>query len=315
MKKYLKKYKLFREINKFIFSKLIFLKENYKHGLNVVFYRDFKRKRILNTKPMVNTNNKRCEIHVLTSSKDYLNLIWALKSFYYFSKKNYSLCIHEDGSLSGREIYNLEKHFPNARIIKRSEADSKILPLLKKKYPLSYKIRKDYIISVKEFDFKYYLESDRMLAFDSDILFFDNPKFLIDKIEDDSYKKNIFNRDIETAYSIGPEEVQKSIGLDVIEKFNSGLGLLHKNSLRWDWVEEFLDMPNFFGHNWRFEQTLMCLCSSRWGVELLPSEYDVTLEKGINKKPSKHYVGEIRHMMYKEGMKKLIKRGFLKDLK
>lgn len=310
-----KSLKILKIIKKKTLSPFISIKEKYKHGLKVVLYRDFKRKNILKTKPIINTNNKKCEIHVLTSSKDCLNLIWALKSFYYFSKKNYSLCIHEDGSLSGKEINNLEKHFPNARIIRRAEAESKILPSLKEKYPLSYEIRKDYIISVKEFDFLHYLETDKMLAFDSDILFFDNPKFLIDKIEDDSYKKNIFNRDIETAYSISPKDIKKSIGLEVIEKFNSGLGLLHKESLKWNWIEEFLKIPNFFGHNWRFEQTLMCLCSSRWGVELLPNEYDVTLKKGINNKPCKHYVGEIRHMMYKEGMKELIKNNFIKNLR
>jgi hypothetical protein len=50
---------------------------------------------------------------------------------------------------------------------------------------------------------------------------------------------------------------------------NSGLGLTHRDSIRWD--EEFLALPDILnGHFWRIEQTPFALCSSRHGVELLP---------------------------------------------
>ena len=62
---------------------------------------------------------------------------------------------------------------------------------------------------------------------------------------------------------------------------NSGLGLVHRNSIRWDWTEEFLALPGILaGHFWRIEQTLFALCSSRYGVELLPDEYTLNLEPG-----------------------------------
>ena len=84
--------------------------------------------------------------------------------------------------------------------------------------------------------------------------------------------------------------------------------------MKLDCIEEFHALPDIVGHFWRIEQTLFALCSSRFGVELLPSEYDVHLEGGINGSPSRHYVGAIRHKMYGEGIKQLVKQGFLEAL-
>ena len=84
--------------------------------------------------------------------------------------------------------------------------------------------------------------------------------------------------------------------------------------LNLDWIEEFLQLPGILGHFWRIEQTLYALCSSRYGVELLPEEYDVFLKGNVGERPSRHYVGAIRHEMYREGMRKLVKQGFLKDI-
>src|SRR4051812_37778108 len=87
----------------------------FGHGLKVAWYRDVVRRRILHTAPVQETTDKRCEIHVLTSQHDWLNLIWTLKSFYAASGRHYSLCIHEDGSLESDAIESLKRHFPAGR--------------------------------------------------------------------------------------------------------------------------------------------------------------------------------------------------------
>jgi len=66
-------------------------------------------------------------------------------------------------------------------------------------------------------------------------------------------------------------------------------------------------------HPWRFEQTLLALCSCRYGVELLPKEYDVHLTGGIDGTPCRHYVGTIRHLFYGEGIHRLLKNGILRN--
>ena len=289
------------------------IKQKYEHGLQTAHYRDTVRKKILDTKPIVDTTSNICEIHVLTSATDWLNLLWALKSFYHYSRRNYRLCIHDDGSLNQEHYAIFRHHFPDGRIIDRAAADKEVLSKLEK-YPRCFKFRKTNQLSLKVFDFLTYLESDRLLLLDSDVLFFAKPKVLLDRIENPEYQCNSVNADIASAYTIDPTVVEAQMGFEVRERFNSGLGLIHKKSLSLDWIEEFLDLPDIIGHFWRIEQTLFALCSSKFGVELLPDEYNVRLEKGVNNLPSRHYIGAIRHLMYSEGIKHLVENCFLKKV-
>lgn len=290
------------------------VRQKYEHGLSVAHYRDTVRPRILKTQPITNISDRTCEIHVFTCARDWLNLVWTLKTFYHYSNRQYALCIHDDGTLTERERTTLHHHFPNARIIDRPSADARVLKELEA-YPHCLEFRKTNHLAPKVFDFASYLESDRMLLLDSDILFFQEPTALLQRIEDPNYNLNTVNGDAESAYTVDPAVVKEKCNVDVIDRFNSGLGLIHKDSLNLDWIEEFLGLPDIIGYFWRIEQTLYALCSSRYGTELLPLEYDVHLEGGINGFPSRHYVGKIRHLMYGEGIRYLIKKNFINELK
>jgi hypothetical protein len=288
--------------------------QKFGHGLSVAWYRDVVRPRILATPPIADTADKRCEIHVLTSKEDWLNLIWTLKSFYVASGRRYALCIHEDGSLADAELAALGEHFPAARIIQRAEADAKLADLLRG-FPRSLAFRNTNLLAPKVFDFIAYLESERMGLFDSDLLFFAEPTIYLQRVEDPAYRSNTFNADFGHAYTVDPDAVRPLIGHDLQRLVNSGLGLVHRDSIRWDWTEEFLSLPGILaGHFWRIEQTLFALCSSRYGVELLPEEYTLRLEPGIGARCFRHYNGVIRHLMYGEGIPRLVKDGFLLKL-
>jgi hypothetical protein len=288
------------------------LRHTFGHGLRVAWYRDVVRPRILSTAPVEDTTDKRCEIHVLTSAGDWLNLVWALKSFYLASGRRYALCIHEDGSIAEAAIDALRSHFPAARIIRRREADAKLAELLHG-YPRSLSFRNSNLLAPKVFDFIAYLESDRMALFDSDLLFFAEPKAYLQRVEDPSYRLNSFNADLGHAYTVDSNTVRTLIGHELLPRVNTGLGLVHRDSIRWDWTEEFLSLPGILaGHFWRIEQTLLALCSSRHGVELLPNEYTLRLEPGIGGRCFRHYNGAIRHLMYGEGIARLVKDDFLR---
>jgi hypothetical protein len=294
-------------------SLVLQVRQKYQHGFQTAYFRDSVRLRILDTQPILNTTDRTCEIHVLTYSQDWLNLIWALKTFYYYSKRHYALCIHDDGTLTVDNRATLQYHFPDARIIERPDADRQVLATLQN-HPRCLEFRKTNHLSPKVFDFREYLESDRMLLLDSDVLFFAEPTVLLQRIEDPDYSINTVNGDTASSYTVDLDVVKAQYGFDLLNRFNSGLGLIHKTSLNLDWIEDFLTLPGIIGHFWRIEQTLYALCSSKFGVELLPPDYDVHLEGSINGAPSRHYVGAIRHLMYGEGMRKLVKQGFLKDL-
>jgi hypothetical protein len=286
-------------------------RQKFGHGLRVAWYQDIVRPRILSTTPIMGTTDNRCEIHVLTSKRDWLNLIWTLKSFYVASGRRYALCIHEDGSLADHERSALAEHFPDARIIRRSAADAKLAEVLRG-FPRSLSFRNTNVLAPKVFDFIAYLESERMALFDSDLLFFAEPKAYLQRVEDPSYRRNTFNADVASAYTVEPDTVRARIGHPLLVNVNSGLGLVHRDSIRWDWTEEFLVLPGILeGHFWRIEQTLFALCSSRYGVELLPDEYTLRLDRGVGDRCFRHYNGAIRHLMYGEGIARLVKDGFL----
>jgi hypothetical protein len=294
-------------------SLVLKFQQKYEHGWQTAYFRDTVRPRILDTKPIVQTTDRACEIHVLTYEKDWLNLIWALKTFYHYSKRHYALCIHDDGTLTVENRATLQHHFPDARIIDRPTADHHVLKQLAA-HPHCLEFRKTNHLSPKIFDFPVYLESDRMLLLDSDVLFFTEPTDLLERIENPNYHLNTVNGDVASAYTVNPSVIQEKFGFQLIDRFNSGLGLIHKASLNLDWIEEFMALPGILGHFWRIEQTLYALCSCRFGAELLPSAYDVHLEGGIDGASSRHYVGQIRHLMYGEGIRFLVKQGFLKSL-
>ena len=85
------------------------VRQSLRHGLRVAYWRDVVRPRILQTRPVTGTTDGTCEIHALTSADDWLNLIWALKSFYHASSRNYRLCIHEDGSLTESQRHGAQR--------------------------------------------------------------------------------------------------------------------------------------------------------------------------------------------------------------
>ena len=285
--------------------------QKFGHGLRVAWYRDVVRPRILSTPPVEQTTDMRCEIHVFTSTGDWLNLVWALKSFYLASGRRYALCIHEDGSLAEAELAVLGKHFPAARVIRRAEADAKLAEVLRG-FPRSLAFRNTNLLAPKVFDFIAYLQSERMGLFDSDLLFFAEPIVYLQRVEDPAYRRNTFNADCADTYTVEPDAVRARFGHQLLPRVNSGFGLVQRNSIRWEWTEEFLAMPGILdGRLWRIEQTIFALCSSRYGAELLPDEYTLRMEAGIGKRCFRHYVGAIRHLMYEEGMARLARDGLL----
>ena len=234
-----------------------------------------------------------------------------MKSFYAASGRRYALCIHEDGTLDPFALSSLQQHFPTARIIRRHEADQRLAQELAG-FPRSSQFRKANLLALKVFDFISFLQADRMVLFDSDLLFFDEPTDYLSRLEDGNYRLNAFNADCDSAYTVDAEAVRTRLGFELLARVNSGFGVIHRDSMRLEWIEEFLALPGLAeGHFWRIEQTLYALCGSRYGAELLPQAYDVRLEAGIPPRIFRHYVGAIRHLMYGEGIAHLVQDRFL----
>jgi hypothetical protein len=238
--------------------------------------------------------------------------MWALKSLFRYSGADYALCVHDDGTLGENELRHLESHFPSARILSRPKADERMESVLSTA-PRCWQFRATNPLALKVFDFGYFLQADRMFLLDSDILFFAPIRALVERIRDPNYRLNTLNRDWTFGYSVPPDVINERWGYDVPPLINSGLGLLHAGSIDIPHCEELLGIPGFFGHPHRIEQTLIAACSARHGFEFLPTEYDVALTCSKPEQPCKHYTGPIRHLMYREGMRRLVRAGLLEN--
>jgi hypothetical protein len=113
-------------------------------------------------------------------------------------------------------------------------------------------------------------------------------------------------------YSLEPAVAQSTVQFNFQSFINSGLGLMHKKSYEIECFEEWLALPGILSHPHRIEQTLVGLACSRFGHQFLPEDYDVQLKRTQPTQIVKHYTGPIRHLMYQEGLNRVLP--LLKDL-
>ena len=286
------------------------LRTKFGDGLRTAYYRDGVRPQILAMPPLEMPEDRHCEIHVLTSALDWLNLVWALRTFQKCSGKIHALCIHDDGTLDSAIVGRLRSIFPHARIVSRADADARLSEVLQP-FPRCQALRATNTLALKALDFPAFLEADRMILLDSDILFFDKPAALLAALDDPTFSRNTLNKDWRGGYTIDLDATRPLLDFDLPPLINSGLGLIHRASLRLDWIEEFLALPGILSHAHQIEQTLIALCSAKFGFQMLPAEYDVHRGARNPHAPSRHYAGPMRPLMYSEGIRELMRKGFL----
>jgi hypothetical protein len=265
---------------------------------------------ILKTPPIPTAKSGPVELRVLTWKRDWINLLWALKSFYHYAQVDYPLYIH-DGGLLPDQAQRLREHFPHAFIISRDEIDPRVEELLSArglKRSLAY--RRLNPSTRKIWDFFAFSQAQTVVTIDSDIVFFRKPELLL--VPPEGVPRNRYNKDSEYWYSMPIDEIEACFGIRPPERINSGLAVIRVSSVDFDAIERWLHNETLFANRWVTEQTLHALVSTVFGIEHLPSTYLVSTTAGI---PSdticKHYPGFYRPFLYEEGMTKLVTDGFL----
>ena len=284
------------------FKTWITFRRIFREGIINWFKRRSIQKKILKTSPITTDSLGDIEVRVLTWELDCLNLIWALKSFYFFSEENFPLYIH-DGGLTQENIKLLKAHFPNAFIIKQ-EVANKIVDdfLLKHGHKKSHQYRYENIATRKVFDFFILSDAKRIISIDSDIIFYKKPAHLINT------KTNIYNQDFQYSYSMELDQLENYFKIRPPAFINSGLFNVSQKIMNFDLIEKWLNNDQFFSNKWVTEQTIHALSSSLTEAKLLPVEYMIGTTPGFHKNViCKHYPGTFRPLFYQEGMKKLIK--------
>jgi hypothetical protein len=261
--------------------------------------------RILNAPPQPIPESADLEIHALVGAKDFVALLWALRSFYYYSGPIASATVHDDGTLTATQCETLAYLFPGVRVIPKSQSDQEIDSFLAP-FPNCQRLRKRDLYTIKVFDFPYYARAKRIILLDSDVLFFRRPSDLIMPCQE-----CLFNADVWTCYIYSTAELRDRFGLDVPERINIGLGAMDKECFRFDAFEGILADHKFRTQTFIIDQTLIAIMASQRGVRLLGPEYRMSLSSGLENVTSKHYTRVVRHLFYLEGLPRLAASGIV----
>ena len=245
-------------------------------------------------------------VHVLTGEKDWQLCAWMLASFFHCTEQNWNVVIHDDGTLTEGTRKQLGAIFKTARIIPRAQADATIEQTLQP-LPFAYEYRGMHPLGLKLFDMPYYCEAERFIVLDSDVLFFNYPREIMDWIASGA-KECWFNKDISDTTLITEANALEDLDVKLWPRVNSGLCLITKAAIDFEFCDRALGETSILkGHLWRVEQTLFALCASRFGKGgLLPKTYEVSLAKHAAEDCiARHYVGAVRDRFFGEGMKRL----------
>jgi hypothetical protein len=291
------------------------LRELNREGWRRALIRYRYQRQILPTPPLRTSASGPVEVRVLTWRKDWINLVWALKSFYHFSAADYPLHIH-DGGLFPWQWKAIRHHFPDAFLHPASELDEQVdVELRRRGFVRSAEYRKLNVTTRKIWDFFLFSEADRILTIDSDIIFFRRPSELLDDPPASRLRANRYNRDATEFYAMTTSEIEADFGFKVPPLVNSGLGSIWRESMDFALVDRLLHHPKLFADRWVTEQTLHAICSARYGLEILPETYMLSLQPGLLPTAvCKHYVTDPRPLLYREGMRKLIDGGFIRAI-
>ena len=271
-------------------------------------YQDYKIKTLITqwTWPFWTEAPMPVPVHVLTGEKDWLLCAWMLASFFHSTEQTWNVVIHDDGTLTEDNRKQLGAIFKTARIIPRAQADATIEKILQP-LPFAYEYRGMHPLALKVFDMPYYCEAERFIVLDSDVLFFNHPREIVDWVSGGA-KECWFNEDVADASLITETNALDDLGVKLWQRVNSGLCLIAKEAINNEFCDRALGETSILkGELWRVEQTLFALCASRFGKGgLLPKTYEVSLGRHASEDCiARHYVGAVRERFFGEGLKRL----------
>lgn len=283
---------------------------DFKRGRAATWHDYITSKRILSeciALPKVDPTSSTPAVHILTGQDQWLLTVWMLASWFHFTQQSWNVQVHDDGTLKADAITQFERLFPGITIIRREQADQQIKPLLER-YPRCQAYRNQHPLGLKCFDIPHLATGERFILLDSDVLFFKKPSFLLDWASRPDDGSTWFNQDPQEPSPISQDRCAKDLGITLWPRVNSGLCLIHQNTIDLEAFEKWLGHESIqSGKPWRTEQTLLALGASSVNQGgLLPEHYEVSLgDHSQTDCTARHYVGAVRQRFYGEGIQQL----------
>lgn len=273
----------------------------YGHGWQYIFNKFFLAKKILLKKSSWPSHaDSNLSIHILACQRDFVMLLWSLNSFFTFFSYPYQLFIHNDGTLTNKQIITLKKIFPNVIIVAPTELLNNHSQTLEK-YPIIkdfLTVHPEYYLMKKLIDPYFISDKKNILVIDSDLLWFQNPLELLG-----SLKKNLDNSLMMWSPLPGPVYFKNNSSLsEDLSHYNSGIVLYKKENFDLNILSAYLsqvdtDRPD----NFQFiEEGGFATCLKN----LIPLPKEKYIIKGaVNAETIvRHYTSPRRPGFYLEGL-------------
>lgn len=305
---------------KLIKEELFFIKETLRYGykckgvLRYLINRFWNSRLVYNLKLLDYKPVDGVEIHILCQKKDSDMLAWSLISFINVSGICPKIVVHEDGSFDQKTVNKLESKFPELEVLSLKKADElingitglspKLLEHRKYGHKLIYKLVDIFLLS----------QSEKVMVLDSDVLFFNYPREILEFIEGKSGYDSLIS-DQDGIYDLKlSDDYSKKYNLlnNHVEWMNSGIILYDKKKIGLDKLLEY------------FENTLRkpgeyLVEMAGWGSLIAQTKFKfLTKEKYIAKGKSepdtiaKHFTSPRRHELYIYGIDRVRKRSQLR---
>jgi hypothetical protein len=284
------------------------------------FVRAFRRlrlwRRVLATPPVRTAPRSpgAVEVHTLCYRLDHLAALWGLKTFYRTSGADFPLVIHVSGPAERAVFDRLRGHFPDAAVVPQAEADRAVeRRLAAGGFARLAAARRASPFMLKLTDFLLLAVGATVLGIDSDVLFFAQPRELLERAARPG-RGYLFQRDPESTYNLAADEALREFGVRLAPRVNTGLLVYPRDLPDLAAFERFLAHPGVARPTGFIEQTLYALHGSEIGaVEYLPETYQLDLRPGLPYcgLTARHYAGQSRPLLTSEGMPRVLCAGLL----
>jgi len=192
---------------------------------------------VLLTPPASCKSSAQVETHTLTQHKHTLMFILGMKSFLRFYS-NVAVVAHDDGTLTQQDKQLLQEHIQGIRIIESDEGQALVEHALQDK-PNILKCNLTFPNTRQFFDYPLSSKNCKLISFDSDLLFAEQPQEIIDWIEEDT--PSILYNSEDGPYNPYTELTKR---FAMLPDFNFGLACYYKDVIDWDQMDELLGVSS-----------------------------------------------------------------------
>jgi hypothetical protein len=257
------------------------------------------------------SSSKPLEIYFLSGKKFWYQTCFCAYSLTQQTSINLRPIVYDDGSLKAKYTQEIERIFPNAKIITLEEIETSLNQYLpQNKFPYLRERRLNYPNMRKLTDI-HVGSNGWKLVLDSDMLFFQTPKFLLDWL---NYpEKPCYMVDTETSYGYSETLMSSLAETTIPEKLNVGICGLNSDDIDWEklefWCRTTIEKE---GTHYYQEQALIamlvadrdCLIAPAEDYRVMPNKEEVINPKAV----LHHYVSDSKPWYFRYGWKLIFKR-------